>query len=67
MALGGSWQQYLFFRKFHCHEQVTVPWVAAHLRTASNPSTQTARVHVCPAIKRSWAHVDHRLDHTRRL
>ena len=66
MATPGSWQQWPDFRKLLCHEEVTVTgW--PHTLTASNPSTQTARVYVYPAIKRSWAHVDHRLDHTRRL
>ena len=63
----GSWQLWSNFRKLHCHEQITAVTGWPHTFTASNPSMKTARAHVCSAIKRSWAHVDHRLDHTRRL
>jgi hypothetical protein len=65
--MSGSWQGCPNFRKFLYHEPITVTGVAAHPHGTRNPSTQTARVHLCPAIKRSWAHVGYRLDHTRRL
>src|SRR5487761_1073923 len=48
MATPGYWHLWPNFRKLHCHEEITViGW--PHTLTGSNPSTQTVRVHVCPA------------------